>query len=107
MIEKNQNNNGFEGYEVGREQVNLSTGVAYSGLNEVVLHQIKCAAGFESNKWLTFLQAKSLGLSVIKGSKGTKLVRIVDVFDSKKKENGKKPKSFTVFNENQVKKASQ
>lgn len=77
---------------------NYITGQTYTGVNFVTLTQ----SGFENPFYLTFRQAESIGRKVKKGSKGIRLIRIID----KKEENPKtgevktvkRPVGFTVFN---------
>ena len=47
-------------------QINASTKEAYQGKNQEELLNAKAGNNFKSNEWLTFLQAKNLGLRVKK-----------------------------------------
>lgn len=83
---------------------NFLTKTAYTGDNEgsLTCHQID--NGFETNFWLTYKQAQSLGGQVRKGSKGFKCHRVMEV---KKEINGvevkgKACRTFTVFNIAQI-----
>ena len=49
-------------------------GMAYSGINVLMLWGAGLEAGFISPYWLTFRQAKTLGGSVRKGEKGSPVV---------------------------------
>ena len=54
--------------------INAVTRKAYNGGNIVVLTKAAQALGVLSDpRWLTFLQAKALGLKVKKGSRGTNI----------------------------------
>ncbi len=78
---------------------NKKTGQVYTRQNSAILEQIKAQKGYLSNEWLTFLQGKELGLSVKKGEKGTRLVRVFDTDNSDTAGKAKKAvKSFVVFN---------
>lgn len=77
---------------------NFFTKNEYSGSNVDTLME----AGFESEFWMTFNQARMLGRKVLKGSTGTQIIKIV-VKEIKDKETGeikkkKVPKYYTVFN---------
>ncbi|MDD4110916.1 MAG: ArdC family protein [Clostridia bacterium] len=52
-------------------QINASTKEAYQGKNQEELLNAKAGNNFKSNEWLTFLQAKNLGLRVKKGEHST------------------------------------
>ncbi len=52
-------------------QINATTKTAYQGKNQDELLTAKEANKFKSNEWLTFLQAKQLGLRIKKGEKST------------------------------------
>lgn len=53
---------------------NAATGRAYSGINVLILWGAVVEHNFESQSWLTFHQALSLGGHVHKGEKGTTVV---------------------------------
>lgn len=60
-------------------------------------------SGFLDQKWATFNQWRNAGYKVIKGSKGTELIKIVTVKDKKDPKLTKRvPKRFYVFNIEQV-----
>lgn len=77
---------------------NFLTKKAYSGSNVDTLMD----AGFESEFWMTFAQARKIGRKVLKGSHGTQIIKIVikEVVNEKtgKIEEKKFPKYYTVFN---------
>ncbi len=85
---------------------NRKTGSTYSGVNVLILWLAAIEAGFNSAAWLTFKQAKELGGTVKKGSKGVQVV----YFSTMKRESIDKStgeiqtrqigflKSYTVFN---------
>lgn len=56
-------------------QYNYSTNEEYKGRNQTILCEAKNEGKFLSNAWLTFLQAKSEGLKVKKGSKGVHIMK--------------------------------
>ena len=56
-------------------QFNKLTGVVYQGRNQMELCSAKEKNGYKSDEWCTFLQAKELGLSVKKGSKGISIFK--------------------------------
>ena len=51
-------------------QINAITRLAYQGKNQAELSLSAEKNGYKSNEWVTFLQAKQLGLMINKGSKG-------------------------------------
>jgi antirestriction protein ArdC len=53
---------------------NAATGRAYNGINVLLCWATQMHAGYTSNAWLTFKQAKDLGGHVRKGEKGTAIV---------------------------------
>lgn len=80
-------------------QKNAITGVEYKGNNQADLLEAK-KEGY-SDEWITFLQARTLGRTVIKGQKGVRLLKFLSEVD----ENGKKKggvMGFTVFNISQT-----
>ncbi len=52
---------------------NPVTGTKYSGVNTAILFMEYLNKSYTTNLWVTFNQAKKLGWSVIKGSKGTSI----------------------------------
>ena len=90
-------------------QYNKITGINYQGRNQAELIAIKKANKYNSNAWLTFLQAKELGLFIIKGSKGVGIFKGFQKKEEKNKAGKMKLVSYpvgfaTVFNENQTEK---
>lgn len=87
-------------------QKNYITKIAYEGQNQAYLMNYKEEAGFESNEWLTFLQAKEKGLKIKKGSKGISLVRFINYAELNEKtdkvEDKVGRKYFRVFNLDQT-----
>ena len=53
---------------------NAQTGRAYSGINILLLWGAAIENGFSGQTWLTYLQAKALGGSVMKGERGSMVV---------------------------------
>lgn len=91
------------------KQFNKVSGLAYQGNNWVDLLNSKSANNFSSNEWVTFLQAKGLGLKVKKGSRGVRVFkgfRSVDVKnkDGKLKSESKPLGYAVVFNLEQTEK---
>lgn len=91
-------------------QINAASKLAYQGKNQEELLKAKMENNFKSNEWLTFLQAKNLGLRIKKGEHSTASVfRGFGKFN-KKDINGKTteetgPLGFSkVFNLNQTEK---
>ena len=89
-------------------QINHITKEPYNGNNQVELSTSKNKNGFVSSEWLTFLQAKSIGLSIGRGSHGISIFRGFGSFTDN--EDGKiktvsRPIGFArVFNLDQTKK---
>lgn len=87
-----------------------SNGEAYRGLNLMLLWGSAEANGFRAQTWMTFKQAKDLGGSVRKGSKGTPVVywgRFDPKKDEAKGDDGEErgvlfAKQYTVFNVEQI-----
>lgn len=78
---------------------NKKTNIAYKGNNLDILEQVKTNKGYLSNEWVTFLQAKEMGLKIKKGEKGTMLVRVFDTDKTDTAGETKKAiKRFFVFN---------
>jgi len=89
--------------------VNMTTGNPYSGINVLLLAMRSYQAGFTSNEWVTFKQAKASGATVRKGAKGTRCVFFKPVEKNVVNENGETEteaytviNSFTVFNRDQL-----
>lgn len=86
---------------------NASTGVAYSGVNTILLWSEQQERGYTIPRWLTYVQAKKLGGQVRKGEKGTAglFFSVVTTKESKGSEEEKTypmAKQFTVFNVAQI-----
>ncbi len=84
---------------------NLMSGHHYRGCNVFLLAISAWSAGYASNRWLTFRQAKELGGSVRKREKGS-LVVLWKPFQVEDKETGEQVDRFvlrhyTVFNSEQ------
>ena len=79
---------------------------SYRGVNHLMLSMQQQAAGYESNAWLTFQQARELGGCVRKGEHGTRVVYydLRPFKDEETQEKRRVPllKIFTVFNAAQV-----
>lgn len=82
--------------------INAVTNKEYTGSNQETLLD----AGFSDNRFLTFVQAKGLGRKVKKGSKGIRLMKVVEKEKlnraTGKIEKKKTPFYFTVFNFSQT-----
>lgn len=69
-------------------QYNKKTGKAYEGRNQAELLTAKENNNYQSDEWLTFLQARELGLKIKKGSKSIGICKGFGTF-TEKDENGK------------------
>ena len=79
---------------------NPITGTIYQGMNATAL-----AAASDCKEWATFIQWKAAGYSVKKGEHGQKIHAFPEV--ERRDENGgvhkgRAPRSYTVFNREQV-----
>lgn len=54
--------------------MNANTGKIYQGKNYDQLVASAADQGFNSSQWVTFVQARNLGLKIKKGAKGTKIL---------------------------------
>ncbi|TCL06292.1 ArdC family protein [Sodalis ligni] len=86
---------------------NYATGVAYSGMNIMLLRCRASELGFSDSRWMTYNQAKADGAQVRKGERGT--TAIFYTTPEKEKEKGEGGiehipmlKTFTVFNVEQI-----
>ena len=80
-------------------------GLAYNGINSLILNLVVSCLGFEYNQFMTFKQASALGGSVRKGSKGFAICRYgVVVKNEGQTDETRIPflKHFTVFNVAQI-----
>lgn len=86
------------------QQVNFKTKKIYSGVNQDHLAHVRGSKGYQSNQWLTFLQAKELGYKVKKGEQGVKILKLVE--DERVKngaiEKVKSVRTYVVFNIEQL-----
>lgn len=64
-----------KGWSGGELSFNAQTSKPYRGLNQLLLGM----SGFADPRWLTFKQARKLGLHVRKGERSTKIIRMVEV----------------------------
>ena len=81
------------------QPTNAITGRAYTEGNILRLLDTP----FMDQRWATFKQWKDAGYKVMKGSKGTELIKIVSVIDKNDPEKKKSvPRRFFVFNVDQV-----
>ncbi|KSV64872.1 hypothetical protein N185_34360 [Sinorhizobium sp. GW3] len=84
-------------------------GVAYRGINTILLWMTGAESGYSSSYWMTFRQAQELGANVRKGEKGT-LVVYANAIERKEAddEGGEVErripfmKGYTVFNADQI-----
>lgn len=91
--------------ETTTEQFNATTGAIYQGNNQDTLQRAKEICNYNSNEWVTYLQANTIGKVVKKGEKGVRLVKFTKVEDKKAEKKGKVRvaiKAFTVFNTEQL-----
>src|SRR5574340_891427 len=94
----------------GAEKLNYITRQPYSGQNQTALLNAKDKNGYNSDFWLTFLQAKGAGLKVKKGSHGTTIIKVVKGEQKQKDEQTGKDevikrsglRYYTVFNLDQT-----
>jgi antirestriction protein ArdC len=65
-----------------KQQINKMSKKEYQGRNQDVLQEVKENEGYKSNEWITFVQARMLGLKLVgaKG-KGVKIWKIGKVED--------------------------
>lgn len=90
-------------------QINHITKAIYQGKNQVELLSAKEQESFGSDEWLTFLQAKQVGLKVKKGSHGVHIFKGFNEVEVKDKDGKLKTESrpsgyATVFNLDQTEK---
>ncbi len=86
---------------------NRYTGYAYRGINVPSLWCAGIQAGYESNLWLSYKQARNIGAQVRKGETGTPIIfvkfkQVQDRDDTTKKKSIPLVKYSTVFNVEQV-----
>lgn len=86
---------------------NASTNAPYSGVNVLLLWMAQQEFGYQSPKWLTYMQAKKLGGQVRKGESGTSCLffSMVPTKETKGTANEEfypMPKKFVVFNVAQI-----
>ena len=56
-------------------QYNKISGKDYEGRNQAELQAVKDMKGYQSDEWITFLQARELGLKIKAGSKSVSVFR--------------------------------
>jgi len=91
-------------------QFNKISGEVYQGQNQGQLQGVKEKNNYKSDEWLTFLQARGLGLKIKKGSKGVAIFKGYGTFERKNAEGKIKTETAplgwaTVFNLDQTEKA--
>ncbi|MBB4123979.1 ArdC family protein [Martelella radicis] len=84
-------------------------GLAYSGINVLMLWGAAIEAGFFSPYWMTFKQAKELGAHVRKGERGNMVVYANTITKTEEQDDGSEEerhipfmKAYTVFNVEQI-----
>ena len=84
-------------------------GMAYSGINILMLWGAAMEAGYLSPYWMTFKQAKELGANVKKGERGNQVVYANKITKTEEQEDGSEEertipfmKAYTVFNVEQI-----
>jgi antirestriction protein ArdC len=84
-------------------------GIAYSGINILMLWAESVANGFTSPTWMTFRQASELNAHVRKGEKGSLVVYATAISRTEENEKGEESereihymKGYTVFNVDQI-----
>lgn len=92
---------------------NAKTGQAYRGINFLILQSL-CQDQYTDPRWLTFKQAESMNVKIKRGSKGCRIVKMVEVDRNRAEklqdgevlaeEKGKAlvMKSYVVFNAEQI-----
>ncbi|MEQ5055415.1 zincin-like metallopeptidase domain-containing protein [Klebsiella michiganensis] len=85
--------------------VNYATGVAYSGMNIMLLWCSASKQGFSDSRWMTYKQSQAAGGQVRKGEHGTTAIFYTTL--EKEKDDGETEhipmlKTFTVFNLDQI-----
>lgn len=83
-------------------QLNFVTKHEYAGSNADTLAHVQNQNGFQSNEWLTFLQAKTVGRKILAGQKGIKLVKFLKIPATATEDEKTVPKTFVVFNVDQT-----
>lgn len=83
---------------------NKKTKTLYQGKNIAILLSSKARQGFNSDEWITFLQAKELGYKVKKGSKSTKIFKVVKDEEATKKKDKSCVRFYSLFNIEQCEK---
>ncbi|QYM96584.1 DUF1738 domain-containing protein [Dickeya ananatis] len=84
---------------------NFATGIAYSGMNIMLLWCSASEQGFGDSRWMTYKQAQAVGGQVRKGEHGTTVIFYTTL--EKENEDGEIDqipmlKTFTVFNVEQI-----
>lgn len=83
-------------------QINAITKNAYVGANQAELLEVKRQENYQSNEWVTFIQAKTLGKKLVNAKgKGVRLLRFSYDDEVAVDEKGRAKgfvKGFTVFN---------
>jgi len=69
---------------------NKLTGKPYRGKNQTGLENARIKNEYKSEDWLTFLQARELGLKIKKGSKAVSICKGFTMFCEEDKEGKKK-----------------
>lgn len=85
------------------DAINATTGKAYTNSNNDALCIL--ASKHTCNEWATYKQWQGAGYQVKKGSKGVRLLKVVDVdvrTKAGKTHKEKRPRKFVVFNRDQV-----
>jgi len=93
-------------------QFNKISGKDYEGANQINLQEAKALNNYESNAWVTFLQARELGMKVKKGSHGVSVFKgfgtIQEIGKDKKLKTKSAPLGFAkVFNFDQLEKGKE
>lgn len=88
-------------------QYNKVSGKQYEGRNQAELLIVKEKEQFKSNEWITFLQARELGLRIKKGVHGVSVFKGYRTFEEKDKDGKLKTENrpsgwATVFNLDQT-----
>lgn len=84
-----------------------NTGEPYRGTNHLLLNITSLKSGFSSPYWMTYNQAKSVGANVLKGQKGSRIVKFKPLTIESPEANGQERvipmiRNYTVFNLEQI-----
>lgn len=79
------------------DHINAYTNKPYAGINQDELSNVADKKGYESNKWVTFVQARDMNLRIKKGEHGVLLKRVIDTERRVKTSGGYVTKPYTAI----------